>query len=430
MSRLKLRAGSGAALAFAGAAACAYLARARRRMVFAGKTVLISGGSRGLGLELARAFADEGAQLILLSRNADSLSRAAGELRSSGARVGTWACDVTDGEQVRRTIAAIHESVGPIDVLINNAGTIQVGPIENMALDDYRDALAVHFWGPLFLLHEIVPSMKQRRAGRIVNIASIGGKVAVPHLSPYAASQIALVGLSQGLRAELAKDGIYVTTVCPGLMRTGSHLNAYFKGQHEKEYTLFALINSSPLFSMASDQAARRIVEACRYGRAVITLTPQAKALRLAHGVFPGLVAEALSLMNRALPKSTGASGDAMKTGAESRSPLSHSVLTRSADKAAHRNNEISGSRAGAAQRNGAEEDMVRADRNENGLGAEKDEPRHAARRLERATVAPTCSCIHPTHFTGRCHAEVSPPEQMCGECMENHFQPVDDPAI
>jgi short-subunit dehydrogenase len=392
------------ALAVAGAvAAYALLARARR-IGFQGKTVLISGGSRGLGLELARIFAGENADLILLARNEDNLSRAATELRKYGVRVMTHVCDVTDPEQVKRAVAAIKESAGTVDILVNNAGTIQVGPVENMTLEDYRSAMAVHFWGPLYLMNEILPQMRARRAGRIINIASIGGKVAVPHLTPYSASKFALVGLSQSLRAELLKDGIYVTTVCPGLMRTGSHLNAYFKGQQKKEYALFAISNASPLFSTSAEAAARKIVEACRYGRAEITITPQAKALRLISGIFPGAVSEAFGLLNRALPSADGAAGDRAQTGAQSRSPLSASALTLPADRAATRNNELAG--------------------NEN-VG-----PVTPAEERNSPQTAAECACTHPTHFIGRCHAEVSPPAQLCGECMENHFQPVDDPAI
>src|ERR687891_1372920 len=105
-------------------------------------------------------------------------------------------------------------------------------------------------------MHAVIPLMKRQSYGRIVNIASIGGKVAVPHLLPYVASKFALVGLSEGMRAELLKDGIYVTTVSPGLMRTGSHLNAFFKGQHKKEYALFSIANALPLFSTSSKRAA------------------------------------------------------------------------------------------------------------------------------------------------------------------------------
>jgi short-subunit dehydrogenase len=327
------------ALGGAVAAAAVYRTQQRRRMNFAGATVLISGGSRGLGLELARAFAEEGANLVLLARDEDALTRTTEELRALGARVLPQVCDIRDPHQVRRSLATIFDEVRDIDVLVNNAGTIQVGPLENMDLSDFESAMNVHFWGPLYLMQEIIPRMKARRNGRIVNIASIGGKVAVPHLLPYAASKFALVGLSEGLRAELIKDSIYVTTVCPGLMRTGSHLNASFKGQHKKEFALFALANASPALSMASARAASQIVEACRYGKAEITLTPQARLLRLVNGVLPSLVSETLGCVSRFLPHPLPTGND-LKNGWESRSRLAPSLLTRPSDRAAERNNE------------------------------------------------------------------------------------------
>jgi short-subunit dehydrogenase len=392
--------------AAAAAAAAAYLARAQRRIAFAGKTVVISGGSRGLGLELGRGFAAEGADLVLLARDPNSLARAAIELRQYGARVTTMTCDVTDRARVRQAVASIYETICRIDVLVNNAGTIQVGPIENMKLEDYQNALGVHFWGPLYLMEEVIPRMKARRQGRIVNIASIGGKVAVPHLSPYVASKFALVGLSEGLRAELLKDGIYVTTVCPGLMRTGSHLNAYFKGQRKKEFALFAIANASPLFSTAAHAAARKIIDACRYGRAEIVITPQAGVLQMVHGLFPGLMSEVFALVNYLLPKTAGREGDATRLGRESRSPLAASALTRRADRAAARNNELAPAAGSRSESAGAE--------------APTDDEDKTTR----------CLCTHPTHFMGRCQAEVSPPEHTCAACMENHFHRIDDPAI
>src|ERR1041385_5701606 len=274
------------------AAGAVYAMRERRRIDFKGKNVLISGASRGLGLELARIFAAEGAGLLLLARDAERLRQTARELEAYGTRVSTFTCDITDPVQVREAVGAALQTVSHVDVLINNAGIIQVGPMENMALSDYEDAMAVHFWGPLHLIDALTPHMKTLGRARIVNITSIGGKVAVPHLLPYAASKFALVGLSEGMRAELVKDGIYVTTVCPGLMRTGSHLNASFKGQHKKELALFALANASPMLSIASARAARQIVEACRYGKAEVTLSPQARLLRLVNGMFPSLRSE------------------------------------------------------------------------------------------------------------------------------------------
>jgi hypothetical protein len=273
-----------------------------------------------------------------------------------------------------------------------------------MQLEDYQSAMAVHFWGPLYLMQEIIPHMTARRQGRIVNVASIGGKVAVPHLLPYAASKFALVGLSEGMRAEMLKNGIYVTTVCPGLMRTGSHLNAYFKGQHKKEYALFAVANASPLLSTRSETAAQQIIEACRYGQAEIIITPQARLLRLANSLFPNLVADTFGLVNLLLPTALQPDGNLPKLGSESRSPIAPSVLTAAADRAANRNNELPSEEVPG--NNGAADHVIK-------------------------TVAQTvCVCTHPTHFVGRCRNEVSPPEHMCANCMENHFHRADDPAI
>ena len=137
-----------------------------------------------------------------------------------------------------------------------------------MTLDDYEQAMAVHFWAPLICTELVLPDMRRRGEGRIVNIASIGGQIGTPHMIPYSASKFALNGLSQSLRAELTKDGVYVTTVCPGFMRTGSPRNAKFKGQHRAEYAWFSIVNSMPLISMNADRAARQIISACRYGRA------------------------------------------------------------------------------------------------------------------------------------------------------------------
>ncbi|HWP59449.1 MAG TPA: SDR family oxidoreductase [Candidatus Acidoferrales bacterium] len=327
-------------LAGAAAAGIAYAVRERRRMDFQGKTVVISGGSRGLGLELARAFVREGANVVLLARNQDQLAGAAREFERTRARVSALACDVCKEDEVRSSVASIIGEFGAIDVLINNAGMIQVGPAEHMNAEDFAAAMDVHFWGPLYLMRAVIPHMKRRGHGRIVNVASIGGKVAVPHLLPYVASKFALVGLSEGMRTELAKDGIYVTTVCPGLMRTGSHVNAFFKGQHEKEFALFSLIAASPLFSTDSASAARRIVDACRYGASEIVITPQARLLRLVAGLFPNLVAEAMSVLGRALPGPADGAGDRLKRGWQSYSKVAPSFLTRPADRASGRNRE------------------------------------------------------------------------------------------
>jgi len=188
----------------------------------------------------------------------------------------TIRCDVTQEDDVARCVALVRDELGPIDVLINNAGIIQVGPISLMRREDFEEALAVNFWGAYNMVEAVLPEMRRRETGRIVNISSIGGKISIPHLVPYCVAKFALVGYSQGLRAELANNGIVVTTVCPGLMRTGSPRNADFKGQNEAEYAWFKISGSLPLLTISAEKAARDILHACQRGdaQAILSLPP------------------------------------------------------------------------------------------------------------------------------------------------------------
>ncbi len=313
--------------------------RRTRALDLRGRKVLITGGSRGLGLVLAREFARHGAELALCARDPDELARARGELAAAGVRVVTAPCDLADRAQIEEMVRTVRGLLGRIDVLVNNAGIIQVGPMEEMTVADYEEALKVHLWAPLFTTLAVLPEMRRRHAGRIVNISSIGGKVAVPHLLPYSASKFALTGLSEGLRAELLKDGIYVTTICPGLMRTGSPVNAFFKGQHRDEYAWFAISDSLPGLSTSAEHAARRIVTACKYGEAEVLLTVPTKLAVWFHGLFPGLTADILGLVNRFLP-APGGIGTRRVTGRQSASDAAPSWLTTLSDRAAERNNE------------------------------------------------------------------------------------------
>src|SRR5437762_13621189 len=251
----------------AGAAAAAggrALGRWLKRFDLQGRTVLITGGTRGLGLELARQAGRAGARVAICGRDADTLARARESLSQRDAAVLAATCDVTDRNQVAELIRSVQAGMGHIDVLINNAGMVEVGPVGAMTTADFERDMATNFWGPLNAILAVLPHMRARGEGRIVNIASIGGKLSVPHLLPYSSSKFALVGLSEGLRAELRASGIIVTTVCPGLMRTGSPRNANFKGRHEAEYAWFKISDSLPLTSINARRAARQIIDAAR----------------------------------------------------------------------------------------------------------------------------------------------------------------------
>jgi NAD(P)-dependent dehydrogenase (short-subunit alcohol dehydrogenase family) len=327
-----------------GGAATVLVARSVLRKIneydLAGKSVLITGGSRGLGLELAREFARQGARVAICARDQEDLHEASQKLLQEGYSVLALPCDVTNERQVEILIKEITDQFGRLDVLVNNAGIISVGPVEEMTLRDFEEAMQTNYFASLYTILAALPQMRARRAGRIVNIVSIGGKIGVPHLTPYSASKFALAGLSNGLRAELKKDGITVTTVYPGLMRTGSPRNATFKGQHRAEYAWFSISDSLPVMSMSAERAACQIVAACKHGDGEVVLSLPAKLATQMNAYCPELTTNLLGVVNRLLP-GPGGIGKRSATGAESESDLSPSWLTTLNEEAVVRNNQI-----------------------------------------------------------------------------------------
>lgn len=314
--------------------------RGRRNRDLRGQVVLITGGSRGLGLAMAEEFARHGAKIILCARDEQELLRARQQVELLGAEVGVVACDVSNPDDVERLINSARQQFGQIDVLVNNAGVISVGPLLSQRLEDFQEAMDVMFWGTVYPTLALLPEMIERRRGSIVNITSIGGKVSVPHLLPYGCAKFAAVGFSEGLHAEVKKFGINVLTVAPGLMRTGSHLNAFFKGKNQQEYGWFALSGTNPLFSISARRAARQIVNATRRRRAELIISWQAELLATVHGIAPGLVSEAMALVNRLLPEAPGKSTGRTR-GSESQSAITRSPLTALGWRAARRYNQL-----------------------------------------------------------------------------------------
>jgi NAD(P)-dependent dehydrogenase (short-subunit alcohol dehydrogenase family) len=311
------------------------------RYIFHNKVAVITGGSRGLGLVLARHICAQGGRVALIARDPDELARAKADLtcRDGCNTVLTVQCDLLDREQIRAAVRQIVDRFGKIDILINNAGIIEIGPLDHMTRDDFEHSLQLHFWAAYELISEVIPEMRLWGGGRIINISSIGGKIAVPHMASYSAGKFALTGFSDAVRAELARDNILVTTVAPGLLRTGSHVNAKFKGKHESEFAWFAAAAGAPLISMNADRAATKILAAIRRGQPSLTLTFAARGAILGNALFPNLTGYVMRLVNRCLPKPGVAEGNQSRGGFEVRR-LTPAWLTRSVDKATARNNE------------------------------------------------------------------------------------------
>ena len=312
----------------------------RKRIDLLGKVVLITGGSRGLGLAMAIEFAKQGARLVLCARNEIELEHARLKLSELGAEVFVIPCDVSDKDQVQETIERATTLCGRVDILVNNAGIICVGPWQTQTRADFEESMNSIFWGTYTMTMAVLPQMARRKRGRIVNITSIGGKISVPHLLSYSSAKFATVGFSEGLRAELAKDGIVVVTVVPGLLRTGSYINTFMKGDsYRAEYTWFTLLDTLPVSSISAKRAAKQIVHATKRGSAELIITIQAQTLARLHGLLPGFTTDLLSWVNRLLPGGQDTSVTRHQ-GIESETPITKSFLTLLGQHAWQRYNE------------------------------------------------------------------------------------------
>jgi short-subunit dehydrogenase len=218
------------------------------------------------------------------------------------------------------------------------AGVIEVGPVDALTIDDYEDALQTNLLGAIRVVESVRASMCERRRGRIVNVTSLGGKIAIPHLLPYSASKFGLVGYSEGLRTELARYGVLVTTIVPGLMRTGSAPQATFAGQPKKEYAMFAPSDALPFTSVSVEQAARELLDACEAGEIERVISLQAKAAILAYSLLPRAVIAFLATFTRLLPDAGGSTEH--RYGHESESPLTRSPIDALAHRATQTQNE------------------------------------------------------------------------------------------
>jgi len=267
-----------------------------------GKVILITGGSKGLGLALARALAKESCSLALCARSADDLELTKVELKSMGADVLVKTCDVADPDEVNLFVEEVVSRFGGIDIVINDAGIIMVGAVESFSQEEFHSAMDVMYWGIVHTTRAVLPYMKEKGSGQIVNVTSIGGVVSIPHLIPYCSAKFAATGYSLGLASELRHEGIYVTTIIPGLMRTGSYVNALFQKGNRKEFRLFSAMSTAPLITISTDKAVREIITAIRKKSIFKILGLPAKIIHQLHHFFPETIIRAYGLVEKYIP--------------------------------------------------------------------------------------------------------------------------------
>jgi NAD(P)-dependent dehydrogenase (short-subunit alcohol dehydrogenase family) len=333
----------------AAAMATTAVVRRLRALDLGGRVALVTGGSRGLGLLIAEELGRLGARLAIAARDPRELASASVRLRGQGIEVEPLPADVRDPAACEQLVVDTVARYGGLDVLVNNAGVIIVGPFESMQAADFEETMAVHYWAPLHLTRAALPHLRRAGEGRIVNIASIGGRMPVPHLAAYSASKFALVGLSGALGAELVGSGIAVTTVCPGLMRTGSFVHALLRGDREAEASWFGVASSLPLLTIDARRAARRIVAGCRRGDSFVGFNWNAALAMRGAGLAPGWTQALLRVAARLLPPARHAEEGPPAPLYRHPTRWVPSLLTRLGDRAAQRNQELLGDAAAYA---------------------------------------------------------------------------------
>jgi short-subunit dehydrogenase len=271
-----------------------------------GQVVLITGGSRGLGLALAFAFGARGCRLALCARDEAELEEACRRLAERSIEAVPFAADISRKQEAERLIERVVQHFGKLDVLVNDAGAIQVAPLNALTQKDFESAMNLMFWAPVNLSLAALPHLAERKSGKIVNITSIGGRVSVPHLLPYSCAKFACVGFSTGLAAEVKSRGVHVLTVVPGLMRTGSYLNAEFGGKAKWEFALFGLLGNTPGLSVSAEHAAHEVLAALDKKQYNCTISLPAKLLVGAEAILPNTTRTIMSVVSALLPGAKG----------------------------------------------------------------------------------------------------------------------------
>jgi short-subunit dehydrogenase len=263
---------------------------------FAGRLCVVTGGSSGIGRAIAGELACAGARLLLVARDAKALEQAAADLRVLGAaQVRCLSADVARDEDLRGLVAALADMGGAADLVVNCAGIVSAGVVEDVPLEEWRRLHEVNVLGVVRVLQAVLPAMTARArrgdgGGHIVNVASAAGLVAFPGLGAYAATKHAVVGLSESLRSELSGAGIGVTAVCPGFVKTPIAGKLRLFGRMDNPRTQKAVAAWFERNNLEALTVARRTLDAVRGNRPLLVVGKDAVSGYWAKRLVPGLL--------------------------------------------------------------------------------------------------------------------------------------------
>ena len=249
-----------------------------QRRLLAGARILITGASQGIGKSLAEVAAARGAKVLAIARQTDLLNEVAAAIRAKGGVIEIVQADITSPSDRVKMVDAAQKAFGGLDILVNNAGIGATGHFADSAADRMRQIMEVNFFGLTETTRVFLPMLKQGNKPAIVNISSIAGKRGIPARSDYSASKFAVQGFSEALRAELAKDGVDVLVVCPGLTQTN-----FSKNMLEQK----AKVQLDHMRGMTSEQVAESTLRAIEKGKNETILTLNGKLMTLVARFLP-----------------------------------------------------------------------------------------------------------------------------------------------
>ena len=237
-------------------------------MNLTGRTAVITGAGRGIGAATAAALADAGAAVLVSARTRGEVESVAARIKAKGHKAFATPCDVTRPANVKAMAKVAERHLGPIDILVNNAGIATSAPVRNLNLADWHRVFEVNATGALLCTQAFLPGMVARRWGRVINVASIAGKIGDQYIAAYAASKHALIGLTRSLALEIAEQGVTANAVCPGYVETpmtsDSIARIMAKTGAPKEKVRAAIVGKSPQHRMiGADEVAFLIVALC-----------------------------------------------------------------------------------------------------------------------------------------------------------------------